>query len=176
MSSSVSSATASNIQALTQSVLTEYDANRDAQLSADEFSNFLAAFVKNMTGGTPATGSASTTASAPFLSSLASPQPATAEASLPPCPAGWDGTKWANPAHTTVKYVAGRIMARYRPADWLDAGKREEILAQFRAAGYTPTAVGRDCCDFGDGNGPIDIVQAASVGGRAWQWLPVREG
>ena len=43
------------------------------------------------------------------------------------------------------------------------------------AKGLNPTASGKDCVDFNDGFGPVDIVLAANEGGRAWQWNPVNE-
>jgi hypothetical protein len=85
---------------------------------------------------------------------------------------GWNQEKWVNPTHTTIKYVAGRIMARYDPSEWVNPATREQILADFRAAGLTPTASGKDKVDFNDGAGAIDIVQGAGIGGKAWQWLP----
>jgi hypothetical protein len=173
MASTMDTASVGNIQSLTKSIMDNFDANKDGQFSADEFGEFLSAFVKSVAGSTAATGTASTSKAATFLSSLeATGTTATsggAEA-LPPCLVGWSRKKWNDPDHNTTKYVAGRIMARYSPSDWLDPTMREKILADFRAAGLNATAIGKDGCDFGDGYGEVDIVKAAGLGGKAWRW------
>jgi hypothetical protein len=177
MSSTIDPSAMGSVQSLAKTIMDNFDANKDGQFSADEFGDFLNAFVKNMTGSATASAAAAPAASknataSPFLAALESAAPAKESESLPPCPIGWDGAKWTNSGHTTVKYVAGRVMARFKPSDWVDPGTREQILSAFRAAGLTPTSVGKDRCDFGDGHGEIDIVQDATNGGRAWQWLP----
>jgi hypothetical protein len=180
MSSTITPTTAAPIQDLTNSLLQRYDANQDGKFSLDEFSTFLTAFMRTMTGiSTTATAGSSTGGAAAgvttpaLFSSGVSTSASRLNDPLPPCPPGWNAEKWANAEHQSVKYVAGRIMARYSPADWVNETTREQILADFRAAGLNPTASGRDKCDFNDGAGAIDIVQSASTGGKAWQWLPV---
>jgi hypothetical protein len=179
MSSAFTPAVTANVQ----SIIQQFDANKDGQFSADEFAEFLSTFMRTLTGVQAAktgTGAAASTASGVGTQALLSATP-TKTASrlndpLPNCPAGWDGTKWTDPSRQSIKYVAGRIMARYSPSDWVDETKREQILADFKTAGLNPTASGKDKCDFNDGAGPIDIVQSASTGGKAWQWLRVNEG
>jgi len=95
---------------------------------------------------------------------------------LPPVLAGWDAGKWADPEHKSIKYVSGRIFAKYKPSDWLNPTTRDQIVAELRAAGLNPTIVGDDSIDFNDGYGPIDVVQGAGAGGQAWQWLPAGGG
>lgn len=101
--------------------------------------------------------------------------PTETTAALPSVLAGWDPGKWADPTHTTIKYTAGRIFAKYAPSDWLDPAKRTQIVAELTAAGLHPTVIGDDQIDFGDGYGPVDVVQGASEGGKAWQWGLVSE-
>lgn len=166
--------TANSIQRLTNSIMNSVDVNGDGQLSLDEFGRFLANFMQSVVGRTTtasgATGSITTT---PLLGrGTALATESRANQPLPPVLPGWKQEKWVNSAHTTIKYVAGRVMARYEPSEWVNPSTREQILADFRAAGLNPTASGKDTVDFNDGAGPIDIVQGASVGGKAWQWLP----
>ncbi|HEY3381476.1 MAG TPA: hypothetical protein VGK32_06890 [Vicinamibacterales bacterium] len=171
--SSVQASGANAIQDLARTIMQEFDKNQDGQFSYDEFANFLDSFVQNL-GIKPsraASASSSTagkvaTASQPFVTSLDA-------STLPPCPPGWNGAKWTDLGHTTPKYVVGRILARYSPSDWLDTAKRDTILGDLKAAGFNVTAVGKDKVDFGSELGKIDIVQGASSGGQAWQWLPV---
>jgi hypothetical protein len=179
MSSTITPTAATTIQDLTNSLLARYDTNKDGQFSLDEFSSFLNAFMKNISGSavsggsTTAPGTTTAVTTPALLSNGVSTSSSRLNDPLPACPAGWNAEKWANPDHTSVKYVAGRIMARYSPGDWVNEATREQILADFRAAGLKPTASGKDKCDFNDGAGAIDIVQSASTGGKAWQWLPV---
>ena len=104
--------------------------------------------------------------------STTEPGTPTTPGGLPPVLPGWDAVKWADPAHNTIKYVSGRIFAKYQPSDWLNPTTRDQILAELRGAGLNPTVVGDDSIDFNDGYGPIDVVQGAGAGGQAWQWLP----
>jgi hypothetical protein len=178
MSSTITPTATTSIQDLTKSIMQKFDANGDGQFSVDEFSNFLNAFVKSMTGSGTSTASATSTIAGAtgvgtpaLLSNGVSSSSSRLNDPLPPCPPGWNQEKWVNLDHKTVKYTAGRVMARYSPSDWLDQTKRDQILADFRASGLNPTAAGKDCVDFNDGAGLVDIVQAASAGGKAWQWL-----
>jgi hypothetical protein len=178
MSSSITPTATTSIQDFTKSILQKFDANRDGQFSVEEFSNFLGAFMKSV-AGSAATTTASTgtvgVGTPALLSSGVSTSASRLNDPLPPCPPGWDERKWVDPERQSIKYVAGRIMARYSPSDWVNETTREQILADFRAAGLNPTATGKDKCDFNDGYGAIDIVQSASIGGKAWQWLPVSQ-
>jgi hypothetical protein len=178
MSSTITPTAATSIQDLTKSIMQKFDANQDGQFSVDEFSNFLSSFLKSV-GGSAATttaGGATGVGTPALLSNGVTTSSSRLNDPLPPCPPGWNGEKWGNAEHKSVKYVAGRIMARYEPGDWVNETTREQILADFKAAGLNPTASGKDKCDFNDGAGAIDIVQAASIGGKAWQWLPVNAG
>jgi hypothetical protein len=165
MSGTVTFPATTTIQDLARSEMVRFDQDKNGQFSHEEFAAFLENFVRAVAG--PQAVAGTRVASSPSVRSASS-----ADALPPPMP-GWDAVKWADPSHVTVKYVAGRIMARFRPGDWLDTGKREEIMGAFRAGGLNPTAVGLDKVDFNNGFGAIDIVQAAHDGGRAWQWLPV---
>ena len=173
MSNTIASDSTSSLQALARSIMQNFDTNKDGQFSLDEFSSFLNSFVKSVaTGATGSTSSASSVQTTPLLTTLANTPAGSGTAALPDCPPGWDNKKWYDTSYTSIKYVAGRIMARYSPSDWVNPTTRENILADFRAAGLNPTASGKDCVDFNNGYGPIDIVQSASTGGKAWQWLP----
>lgn len=89
-----------------------------------------------------------------------------------PAPSGWDAAKWADPTHTTTKYVVGRVLDKYAPdtAGWSAAIQELQTL-------YPGLVVyGHDTIDFGEGSGPIDVRQNAAGGGTGWQWLPASEG
>ena len=179
MSSTITPTAASTIQDLTRSIMQRFDTNRDGQFSLDEFSSFLTTFMTNIGGSQASTTIASSAPGVGTTALLSNGVTTTASRlndALPPCPPGWNGEKWVDASHTTVKYTAGRVMARYSPSDWVNETTRQQILADFKAAGLNPTASGKDTCDFNDGAGPVDIVQSASTGGTAWQWLCVNAG
>lgn len=85
---------------------------------------------------------------------------------LPPVPPGWDATKWNDPNHKTPKYVVGRILAKYPPTT---AGLQQAI-PELQAAFPGLTFNGKDKVNV-PGLGEIDVLQGASSGGVAWQWI-----
>lgn len=87
-------------------------------------------------------------------------------AAAPGAPAGWDATKWANQAHQTDKYKAGRILAKYPPT----AEGLKQAIPELQAAYPGLTFNGKDTIEI-PGLGPIDVLQNAAGGGVAWQWI-----
>lgn len=93
-------------------------------------------------------------------------QPAYAVAGSSQAPAGWDPTKWATGTHQTPKYVVGRILSQYAPTvDGLS-----QAIAEVQRAYPGTTFNGKDKLTI-PGVGTIDVLQGASQGGQAWQWL-----
>ena len=83
-------------------------------------------------------------------------------------PAGWDQTKWANPSHTTPKYVVGRILSGYPDTpEGLQAA-----MPQIQQAFPGATMAGRDSINI-PGIGIVDVgVGFAQGGGQGWAWQP----
>jgi len=78
---------------------------------------------------------------------------------------GWDRAKWANPNHQTPKYVIGRILSQYAPrTENMDA-----VVAEIARAypGTRRTGSGDITVP---GIGSTDILRAADVGGKGWQF------
>ena len=68
-----------------------------------------------------------------------------------------------------LKYVAARIFEQINVTG-LDPVA--EAIAVFNEVGIPATQAGDDKIDFGDGQGPIDVIRnMGASGGRAWQWL-----
>lgn len=88
--------------------------------------------------------------------------------SLGPALSGWDPNKWVNASHTTPKYVIGRILSRYPPT----VEGLKQAIPELQAAFPGLTFNGKDKIVV-PGLGPqgIDVLQAASTGGVAWQWI-----
>lgn len=89
---------------------------------------------------------------------------------------GFDMSK-VDPSHPdsmNLKYVAARIFEQIN-VQGLDPVA--EAIAVFNEVGIPATQAGDDKIDFGDGQGPIDVIRnmtsggQSPAGGRAWQWL-----
>jgi hypothetical protein len=158
--SSLMSAGADPVAQLVAKVLTKYDADKDGKLSTDEFGGFLSGLLDGsarMAGTSAANpGSATPSAAGRFRAMLA----------------GFDHGKLDNPSAPgggTMKYTAARIFQDYPPMpESLPA-----VVDRLRAVGINAQQTAFDKIDFGDGYGPIDVIQGAYPGGGvAWQWLP----
>lgn len=78
---------------------------------------------------------------------------------------GWDQTKWADPAHTTPKYVVGRILSGYPSTpDGL-----KQALPAIQAAFPGTSLVGLDTLNI-PGVGLVDVGVGFSTGGTGWAW------
>jgi hypothetical protein len=79
---------------------------------------------------------------------------------------GWEASKWGDPNHQTPKYVIGRILSNFSP--------RTENMDQVVAA-IAQAYPGTRRTGSGDitvpGIGSTDILRAADVGGKGWQFL-----
>lgn len=153
------STTSDPLSQLVSRVMAKYDTDKDGKLTAQEFGGFLNGLLGasngfgDLTSSTTAAASATTGAYRSML-------------------AGFDFGKLDNPnapGGGTSKYRAARIFQDYPP-------KPESIPAvidRLRAEGVNATQTDIDKIDFGDGFGPIDVIQGAYPGGGvAWQWLP----
>ena len=89
--------------------------------------------------------------------------------------------KIRHPHHLDNPLVAGAQTSKYRAARiFQDYPAQPEslpaVVARLRAAGINAVQTSNDKIDFGDGFGPIDVIQGARPGGGdGWQWLPVNE-
>jgi hypothetical protein len=144
------------ISQLVSKLFERYDTDKNGSLTANEFGSFLTGLV----GGVASTRVASTDPGSgsrgAYRSSLA----------------GFDARKIDDPSISdamTSKYRAARIFQDYPPMpESLPA-----VVDRLRAEGINATQTDFDKIDFGDGYGPIDVIQGAYPGGGvAWQWLP----
>lgn len=80
-------------------------------------------------------------------------------------PPGWDRAKWENPNHQTPKYVIGRILSQYAPR----TENMDRVVAEIARAypGTRRTGSGDITVP---GIGSTDILRAADVGGKGWQF------
>jgi hypothetical protein len=154
------------ISQLISRVMDKYDGDKDGKLTSQEFGGFLSGLL----GGT---GASSTALSTAMGKTAKDPLAGTGQyrAKL----AGFDHGKMDDPTirdAMTSKYVAARIFQDYPPMpESLPA-----VVDRLKAQGINAKQTDFDKIDFGDGYGPIDVIQGAYPGGGvAWQWLPVGE-
>lgn len=165
---SVQSAT--SLDQLTRSLLNRFDANRDGQLTTEEFTAFLSQFLAGAAGpGGRALG-------------VAAGAPAGLKAGVtPPTMNGFDARKLANTSHNTIKYQFARVAQQYSLDSVTDKASGEALLASMKsdleAAGVTVLDVKGDKIKLKDDAGQeawIDVIQSCSAGTPAWQWLDTR--
>lgn len=149
-----------SLSQLISKVMDQYDGDSDGKLTSQEFGNFL----NGLLGGTHMSTSA-----------LAKDPGSVATGAHRSRLAGFDIEKLDDPTMRgamTSKYQAARIFQDYPPMpESLPA-----VVDRLRAQGINATQTDFDKIDFGDGYGPIDVIQGAYPGGGvAWQWLPVAE-
>lgn len=151
------------ISQLISRVMDKYDGDKDGQLTKAEFSSFLTGLIGGAGGGTRA------------LARAVDPTFAASTGAYRSRLAGFSHAKIDDPTirdAMTSKYVAARIFQDYPPMpESLPA-----VVDRLKAQGINATQTDFDKIDFGDGYGPIDVIQGAYPGGGvAWQWLPVGE-
>ncbi len=163
LNSSNSTTSSDAISQLISRVMDKYDGDKDGQLTKAEFGSFLTGLI----GGT---GSA-----AGAVAKAADPGSIAGTGAYRSQLAGFNHTKIDDPSirdAMTSKYIAARIFQDYPPMpESLPA-----VVDRLKAQGINATQTDHDKIDFGDGYGPIDVIQGAFPGGGvAWQWLPVGE-
>ncbi len=160
---STSNSAGDAISQLISKVMDKYDGDKDGQLTKAEFGSFLSGLIGGAGGAARALGTAAdptgTGATGAYRSKLA----------------GFNHSKIDDPTirdAMTSKYVAARIFQDYPPMpESLPA-----VVDRLKAQGINAMQTDFDKIDFGDGYGPIDVIQGAYPGGGvAWQWLPVGE-
>jgi hypothetical protein len=80
-------------------------------------------------------------------------------------PPGWDRAKWADPNHQTPKYVVGRILSQYSPR----TSNMDAVVAEIARAYPGTRRTGNGDITI-PGIGSADILRAADVGGKGWQF------
>jgi len=170
MNTSASTSGNTAISDLIAKVMDKFDTDKDKKLSANEFSSFLSGLIGGSGGvkgmsDSPAGvgGSAGTGVSDAQRANLKDYRGMLA---------GFDHVKIDNPDirdAMSSKYQASRIFQNFKPMpESLPA-----VVEELRAQGINATQADMDKIDFGDGYGPIDVIQGAYPGGGvAWQWMP----
>jgi hypothetical protein len=165
----ISSVSSTNpLDQLARSLVDRFDANKDGQLTTDEFASFLSNFLSSVS-----TGSANSLGQA---ASVAAP-------SGPKSPMeGFVAAKLADPSHDHVKYKFGRVAQNYSLSSVTDKASAGALLTSMKsdleAAGIDVLGVKGDKIQVKDDAGQpawIDVMRGDGNGGAAaWQWMDTR--
>jgi len=165
MNTSLNTSGNTAISDLIAKVMDKFDTDKDQKLSANEFSSFLSGLIGGTgTAGLPEPGAATG-------KGVSAAQQANLK-EYRGMLAGFDHVKIDNPDirdAMTSKYQASRIFQNFKPMP----ENLPAVVAELRAQGINASQTDHDKIDFGDGYGPIDVIQGSRPGGGvAWQWLP----
>lgn len=160
---------------LARSLVDRFDANKDGQLTTDEFSSFLSNFMTAV--GKPSGSGLGVAAGAPAHGLTRAVVGGSA-----PMLEGFDSRKLADPGHLTAKYKFGRVAQQYSLDSVTDKAAAEVLLNSMKsdltAAGLEVLEVKGDKIKVKDDAGQdawIDVIRGAGSGKAAgWQWLDTR--
>jgi len=164
----ISSVSSTNpLDQLAQSLVSRFDANKDGQLTTDEFASFLTSFLTSVSSGN--------------ASALGASRMPAASASPKARLEGFDAGKLADLSHKSIKYQFGRVAQNYSLAGVTDKASAEAVLnsmtSDLQAAGVNVLQVKGDSIQIKDDAGQdawIDVIHGANSGNPAWQWLDTR--
>jgi hypothetical protein len=156
------------------------DANRDGQVSQDEFATFLTNLLRSLntlpTNSQAAPANNTLPAARPTVLSSLSALPLASESNRPHM-SGYSQTKLADATHDTPKYLFGRLAQNIDLSSVVDKESAEALLLRMRpeleAAGLEILNVERDRIQIMEGEEPvwIDVIRGAESGSPAFQWF-----
>ena len=169
----ISSVSSTNpLDQLARSLVDRFDANKDGQLTTDEFTTFLSSFLNSVSTGS--NGNAF---------GLSGVVPTKSASSGPKSPMeGFDAVKLADPSRNHVKYKFARVAMNYSlnsVTDKVSAGALlDSMKADLQAAGIDVLGIKGDKIQVNDDAGQpawIDVMRGDGRGGAAaWQWMDTR--
>lgn len=158
---------------IAKTLVDRFDANKDGQLTTEEFTSFLSNFLS--AAAVPA-------GKAVGLAADALPGNGLKLGTVRPTLEGFDSGKLADAGHLTVKYKFARVAQQYSLEGVTSKAAAESLLntmkSDLTAAGLEVLDVSKDKIKIKDDAGQeawIDVIRAAGSGrARAWQWLDTR--
>ena len=158
---------------IARSLVDRFDANKDGQLTTEEFTSFLSNFLTSATAATP-NGNAYGVAAGAGSNGLKL-------GTVKPALEGFDAGKIADLGHLTEKYKFARVAQQYSIESVTSKSAAEALLntmkADLQAAGMDVLDVKNDKIKIKvDGQEAwIDVLRGAGSGkAAAWQWLDTR--
>jgi hypothetical protein len=158
---------------IARALVDRFDANKDGQLTTEEFTSFLSNFL---------TSAALPAGKAVGLSAESLPGSGLKFGTVRPALEGFDAGKLADAGHLTAKYKFARVAQQYSLEGVTSKAAAESLLNSMKsdltAAGLEVLDVSKDKIKIKDDAGQdawIDVIRAAGSGrAGAWQWLDTR--
>ena len=152
---SLGSSSGNTVQDMAQALIKNFDKDQDGRLSADEFTSLLRQLITGTSSPTRVSNAVSPTSAALTSYTLG---------------IGFVPEKLNDPTYFSEKY-SHALKEQFLPAMQGLSPTTENlqrIVDTINANGGHATVTGKDTIDFGDDNGPIDVI--VDVGGANAQW------
>ena len=157
---------------IARQLVDRFDANKDGQLTTEEFTSFLSNFLT-----TPATPNGVANGVAAGAGTIGLKL-----GTVTPNMDAFDSRKVADPGHLTVKYKFAKVAKQYSLESVTDKTKAEELLKQMKAdltaIGLNVLDISKDKIKIKDDAGQevwYDVIRAAGSGhARGWQFSDTR--
>jgi hypothetical protein len=163
----------SPLDQIARSLVDRFDANKDGQLTTEEFTSFLSNFL---------TSAAAPAGKATGHAAAALPGNGLKLGTVRPELEGFDFGKLADAGHLTAKYKFARVAQQYSLENVTSKDAAQSLLTGMKgdlaAAGLEVLDVSKDKIKIKDDAGQeawIDVIRAAGSGrAAAWQWIDTR--
>ena len=161
---------------IARQLVDRFDANKDGQLTTEEFTSFLSNFLTStVTPNATPNGTANGVVAGAGTNGLKL-------GTVKPNMDAFDSRKIADEGHLTVKYRFARVAKQYSLESVTDKTKAEELLNQMKAdltaAGLNVLDISKDKIKIKDDAGQevwFDVIRAAGSGhARGWQFSDTR--
>ena len=158
---------------IARSLVDRFDANKDGQLTTEEFTSFLSNFL---------TSAAAPAGTARGLAADTLPGTGLKLGTVRPALEGFDDRKLNDPGHLTAKYKFARVAQQYSLEGVTSREAAESLLTTMKsdltAAGLEVLEIKNDKIKIKDDAGQdawIDVIRGAGSGrAGGWQWLDTR--
>jgi hypothetical protein len=152
-----------DIAQIASRLMDRVDANRDGQLSKEEFGTFLTTLLQGVSQVSPTSLSPSAIATRGLVRAAA------VSPNYTPVP-GFVTEKMNDLTHTTLKYQFIRAVQDLGLLGTPTTSNLQAIVDHLAQNGVTASVTGDDTIDFGEGS--VDVIFSVGDPGARWQWLP----
>ncbi|MFN7914027.1 MAG: hypothetical protein U0Q55_01715 [Vicinamibacterales bacterium] len=161
-----------DISDIASRLMDRVDANRDGQLSKDEFNGFLSSLLQGVASTSIGAKGTSATATQAALASRSLTALSLGAGNYQPIP-GFDNGKLNDLAHTTPKYMFARAVQDIGLIGTPTTANLQAVVDQYNlATGGSAKVKGDDTIDFGGEVGVVDVIFSVGDPQARWQWIP----
>lgn len=161
-----------DISQLASRLMDRVDANKDGQLSKDEFNGFLSSLLQGVAATSVGAAAAPATATQAALASRSLTALSLGAGNYEAIP-GFDSGKMNNLSHTTPKYMFARAVQDIGLLGAPTTANLQAVVDEYnKATGGSAKVTGDDTIDFGGEVGVVDVIFSVSDPQARWQWIP----